>query len=91
MGITFTKFNETLNYCSKTSRTTGENVWNQDEIQRAFIKLIEPCTLTKEQLNAIDSFMVYNNITIGGQKTENPSVKEFREFMAKSEQVSIRR
>ena len=91
MGMTFTKFNETVNYCSKTSRTTGESAWNQDEIQRAFIRMIEPCDLTLEQLNAIDSFMVYNNVTIGGQKTENPSVKEFREFMDKSKQVPIRK
>ena len=41
--ITFEKFNETANYYSRTSRTTGRNVWNQDEIQRQFSELIVNC------------------------------------------------
>ena len=81
--MTFDKFNETANYYSKTSRTTGINVWNQEEIQCQFIELVEKCDLTKEQIDNLESFMIENNATIDMAPTKNNSSKEFS-IMAKS-------
>lgn len=81
MKITFEKFNETANYYSKTSRTTGKNVWNQDEMQQQFMTLISDCNLTKEQLENLESFMVENNATIDMTDSKNKSAQEFGEMV----------
>ena len=85
--ITFEKFNETANYYSKTSRTTGRNVWNQDEIQRQFSELIVNCDLTKEQLTSLEGFMIRDNATIDMAPTKNTSVQEFNESIKSKEDV----
>ena len=90
MSITFDKFNETINYYSKTTRTTGNNVWNQDEVQRQFMGLISNCNLTKEQLENVECFMVENNSTIDMNPTKNASVQEFS-AIAKAKEVSIQK
>lgn len=82
-NVTFEKFNDTINYYSKTTRTTGKNVWNQDEVQRQFTEIISNCDLTKEQRTSITSFMVENNAAIDMTPTKNASVKDFNE-LAKS-------
>lgn len=87
MKMTFEKFNETANYYSKTSRTTGNNVWNQDEMQHQFTDLIANCDLTKEQLSSLKSFMVSDNSTIDMTNSKNSSVQEFDDFVKLNEDV----
>ena len=82
-NVTFEKFNDTINYYSKTTRTTGKNVWNQDEVQRQFTGIISNCDLTKEQKTSIASFMVENNATIDMAPSKNASATSFSE-LAKS-------
>ena len=86
MKITFEKFNETANYYSKTSRTTGKNVWNQDEIQKQFMGLISECNLTQEQIEKLETFMVENNATIDMEASKNNSVQEFSEIAISKKQ-----
>lgn len=90
MSITFEKFNETINYYSKTTRTTGNNVWNQDEVQRQFSGLISSCNLTKEQLENIECFMVEDNAVIDMTPTKNSSVHEFSDI-AKTKEATIQK
>lgn len=90
MNMTFEKFNETINYYSKTTRTTGNNVWNQDEVQHQFMSLISNCNLTKEQLENIENFMVENNASLDMAATKNNSAKEFKEF-SKSKGESLQK
>jgi len=85
--ITFGKFNETANYYSRTSRTTGRNVWNQDEIQRQFSELIVNCDLTKEQVTSLEGFMIGDNATIDMAPTRNKSVQAFNETVKAREDV----
>ena len=85
--MTFGKFNETVNYYSKTSRTTAQNVWNQDEIQRQFTELVANCNLTKEQIEMLNCFMVSNNATIDMKPTKNNSANEFNVFIKSNEDV----
>lgn len=90
MSMTFEKFNETINYYSKTTRTTGNNVWNQDEVQHQFMGLISNCNLTKEQLENIECFMVENNSAIDMAQTKNASVQEFNEIV-KAKEASMQK
>lgn len=87
--MTFREFNDKANYYSTRTRATGENVWNQDEIQRSFIALIGKCNLTNEQLAAIDGFMVKDNATIDMSPSYNQSYNEFKNFaLAKQAEAS---
>ncbi|MBE6138187.1 MAG: hypothetical protein E7173_00390 [Firmicutes bacterium] len=90
MKVTFTKFNETANYYSRMTRTTGDNAWNQDEIQRQFTSLISDCDLTKEQITSLESFMVSNNRVIDMTDTKNMSATEFSET-ARAREISIQK
>lgn len=85
--ITFEKFNETANYYSKTSRTTGCNVWNQDEIQRLFTELIFNCNLTKEQTENLEAFMIGDNATIDMIPTKNNSAKDFSNVISLNKDI----
>ena len=85
--ITFEKFNVNANYYSKTSRTTGKNVWNQNEMQQLFMALIEPCNLSKEQLANLECFVVSNNATIDMEPSKNNSAQEFSEIVKAKEEV----
>lgn len=61
MSVTFEKFNETANYYSKASRTTGNSVWNQNDIEKEFMNMVSNCNLTKEQVESLSAFMSVEN------------------------------
>lgn len=87
MKITFEKFNETINYYSKATRTTGVNAWKQDEVQKQFTSLISDCDLNKEQLSSLESFMIGTDATIDLSETKNNSAIEFSEFVSSKEET----
>jgi len=87
MKVTFGKFNETANYYSRLTRTTGVNAWKQDEIQSQFASLVADCDLTKEQLTSLESFMVSTDATIDMTETKNISATEFGETVKEKENL----
>lgn len=75
--ISFEKFNGELNYYTGISKKTGNNNWNQDSAQNSFIELIENCSLTPNQVEALSSAMIRNNAVLDMEPSKNMSVEKF--------------
>ena len=70
----FIKWNEKANYYSKV-QTWDKNGLNG--IQEDFIDLIKNCDLTVQQLEAISSFLVLENASLGGKGKNTSSIEKF--------------
>lgn len=78
--MNFNTLNDEANYYSRMSKTSGVNKWEQDEFQSKMISLIEPCNLTKEQIEKIGNLMVQHNEELDMAPSNNKSVAEFEDF-----------
>ena len=86
--MSFTELNKEANYYTQIGKKTGENHWNQDKFQSSFIKLVEPCDLSKKQVDSLSDMMVVNNAELDMQPSNNKSVVEFETF-AKNKTANV--
>jgi len=85
--MSFTELNKEANYYAQIGKKTGENYWNQDEFQSSFIKLIESCDLSKEQLGKLEGIMIGNNAELDMKPSNNKSVVEFEIFSKNKKEI----
>lgn len=88
--MTFSTLNDQMNYYCRISKKTGNNSWNQDDVQKSFVEMISNCSLSLEQLETLETYIVKNDASIDMEPSNNKSYAELENMISiKKEETKI--